>query len=105
MDESDALLLVGPGRPVDIGLAAEQDAPFLGRMNACKALISVDLPAPFSPSKASTSPASRCSDTSRRAVVPPKRLVMCSKLSRRSAKLFPPVPASLPDARMLSITS
>src|SRR6202165_399188 len=41
-------------------------------------LISVDLPAPLSPSKPSTSPLRRCRFTSRSAVTGPKRLAMCS---------------------------
>src|SRR6202035_2137790 len=41
-------------------------------------LISVDLPAPLSPSSPSTSPFFRCRLTSRSAVTGPKRLAMCS---------------------------
>src|ERR1041385_8655103 len=41
-------------------------------------LISVDLPAPLSPSRPSTSPFFRCRFTSRSAVTGPKRLAMCS---------------------------
>src|ERR1700732_1002617 len=41
-------------------------------------LISVDLPAPLSPSNPSTSPFFRCRLTSRSAVTGPKRLAMCS---------------------------
>src|SRR5208282_6753319 len=41
-------------------------------------LISVDLPAPLSPSSPSTSPLRRCRLTSRSAVTGPKRLAMCS---------------------------
>src|SRR5439155_21241782 len=41
-------------------------------------LISVDLPAPLSPSRPSTSPLRRCRFTSRSAVTGPKRLAMCS---------------------------
>src|ERR1700691_6154119 len=41
-------------------------------------LISVDLPAPLSPSSPSTSPFLRCRLTSRSAVTGPKRLAMCS---------------------------
>src|SRR5947207_4472202 len=41
-------------------------------------LISVDLPAPLSPSRPSTSPLRRCRLTSRSAVTGPKRLAMCS---------------------------
>src|SRR3954449_8619481 len=41
-------------------------------------LISVDLPAPLSPSRPRTSPLRRCMLMSRRAVTGPKRLVMCS---------------------------
>jgi hypothetical protein len=52
-------------------------------------LISVDLPAPFSPSSAKTSPGSSDSETSRNAVVPPKRFVIFSKLSKDGATLQP----------------
>src|SRR4029077_15945009 len=41
-------------------------------------LMSVDLPAPLSPSSPSTSPFFRCRLTSRSAVTGPKRLAMCS---------------------------
>src|SRR5271154_7141607 len=41
-------------------------------------LISVDLPAPLSPSRPSTSPFLRCRFTSRSAVTGPKLLAMCS---------------------------
>src|SRR5271166_3148705 len=41
-------------------------------------LISVDLPAPLSPSRPSTSPLRWCRLTSRSAVTGPKRLAMCS---------------------------
>src|SRR5256885_11654861 len=41
-------------------------------------LISVDLPAPLSPSRPSTSPLRTCRLTSRSAVTGPKRLAMCS---------------------------
>src|SRR5207245_664905 len=41
-------------------------------------LMRVDLPAPLSPSRPSTSPFLRCRLTSRSAVTGPKRLAMCS---------------------------
>src|SRR5436305_8325173 len=47
-------------------------------------LISVDLPAPLSPSSPSTSPLRRCTLTSRSAVTGPKRLAMCSTRSTSS---------------------
>src|SRR5271165_574640 len=47
-------------------------------------LISVDLPAPLSPSRPSTSPLRRCRLTSRSAVTGPKRLAMCSTRSTSS---------------------
>src|SRR5213595_3673558 len=47
-------------------------------------LISVDLPAPLSPSKPSTSPLRRCRLTSRNAVTGPKRLAMRSTRSTSS---------------------
>src|SRR5271163_4104691 len=53
-------------------------------------LISVDLPAPLSPSSPSTSPFLRCRLTSRSAVTGPKRLAMCSTRSTSSgAELGP----------------
>src|SRR5882672_7257899 len=50
-------------------------------------LISVDLPAPLSPSSPSTSPFFRCRLTSRSAVTGPKRLAMCSTRSTSSGAL------------------
>src|SRR5271166_2338016 len=47
-------------------------------------LIRVDLPAPLSPSRPSTSPLRRCRLTSRSAVTGPKRLAMCSTRSTSS---------------------
>src|SRR5579872_7397075 len=47
-------------------------------------LISVDLPAPLSPSRPSTSPLRRCRLTSRSAVTGPKRFAMCSTRSTSS---------------------
>src|ERR1700709_2179944 len=47
-------------------------------------LISVDLPAPLSPSSPSTSPFLRCRLTSLSAVTGPKRLEMCSTRSTSS---------------------
>ena len=49
-------------------------------------LISVDLPAPLSPSRPSTSPLRRCRLTSRSATVGPKRLAMCSTRSTSSSR-------------------
>src|ERR1044072_6922885 len=46
--------------------------------------ISVDLPAPLSPSRPSTSPLRRCRLTSRSAVTGPKRLATCSTRSTSS---------------------
>src|SRR5207253_4308378 len=48
-------------------------------------LISVDLPAPLSPSRPSTSPLRRWRLTSRSAVTGPKRLAMCSTRKTSSA--------------------
>src|ERR671930_1365654 len=48
-------------------------------------LISVDLPAPLSPSSPSTSPFLRCRLTSRSAVTGPKRLETCS--TRRTSSV------------------
>src|SRR5271155_5181824 len=47
-------------------------------------LIRVDLPAPLSPSRPSTSPLRRCRFTSRSAVTGPNRLAMCSTRSTSS---------------------
>src|SRR3954453_10288445 len=47
-------------------------------------LMSVDLPAPLSPSRPSTSPLRRCRLMSRSAVTGPKRLEMCSTRSTSS---------------------
>src|SRR5882724_9040485 len=51
-------------------------------------LISVDLPAPLSPSRPSTSPFFRCRLTSRSAVTGPKRLAMCSTRRTSSGALL-----------------
>ena len=58
-------------------------------------LISVDLPAPLSPSRPSTSPLRRCRLTSRSAVTGPKRLAMCSTRSTSSGA------ETRPDDRLL----
>src|SRR3954469_4662594 len=55
-------------------------------------LISVDLPAPLSPSRPSTSPLRRCRLTSLSAVTGPKRLAMCS--TRRTSSGAEPGPAT-----------
>src|ERR1700722_9889319 len=47
-------------------------------------LIKVDLPAPLSPAKASTSPGWRVNDTSLSAWRPPKRFEICSRSNRGS---------------------
>src|SRR6202050_5918827 len=61
--------------------------------NPQRILISVDLPAPLSPSSPSTSPFLRCRCTSRSAVTGPKRLAMCSTRSTSSgAELGPTTP-------------
>src|ERR1700742_274344 len=52
--------------------------PPSGRWKPEMILISVDLPAPLSPSSPSTSPFLRCRLISRRAVTGPKRLATCS---------------------------
>src|SRR3954453_12293606 len=69
-------------------------------------LISVDLPAPLSPSRPRTSPLRRCRLMSRRAVTGPKRLPTCS--TRRTSSFawdssgctlgWSATTASLPDA-------
>src|ERR1700751_824599 len=55
-------------------------------------LMSVDLPAPLSPSSPSTSPFFRCRLTSRSAVTGPKRLEMCSTRRTSSDTAPPPEP-------------
>ena len=51
-------------------------APASGRIVPVATFMSVDLPAPFSPSRACTSPGSTSSETSVRAATPPKLLEM-----------------------------
>src|SRR5215212_143146 len=58
-------------------------------------LISVDLPAPLSPSRPSTSPLPRRRLTSRSAVTGPKRLEMCSTRRTSSDTAPPPYPADV----------
>src|ERR1700758_4539382 len=54
-------------------------------------LISVDLPAPLSPSRPRTSPFLRCRLTSRSATTGPKRLAMCStRRTSSGAEVGPP---------------
>src|ERR1700745_3653408 len=53
-------------------------------------LISVDLPAPLSPSSPSTSPFFRCRLMSRSAVTGPNRFAMCSTRSTSSGELDGP---------------
>src|SRR5438094_8834855 len=50
-------------------------------------LMKVDLPAPFSPTSACTSPAARSNDTPRSACTPANVLVMCAASKRSPAKL------------------
>src|SRR5271166_2647989 len=62
-------------------------------------LISVDLPAPLSPSRPSTSPFLRCRFTSRSAVTGPKLLEMCSTRSTSSgAELGPTTLCSMTES-------
>ena len=58
--------------PFDL-LAANLDVPASGRTSPDAIPISVDLPAPFSPSSAWTSPAKAVNETSLTATTPPKR--------------------------------
>src|ERR1044072_6243659 len=72
--------------------------------------ISVDLPAPLSPSRPSTSPLRRCMLMSRRAVTGPKLLVMCSTRRTSSdaavgATMCSPLIAWSANARPLSHAS
>src|SRR5689334_5135170 len=62
-------------------------------------LISVDLPAPLSPSKQVTSPASTCSETSLRAITLPKNLLTRSSSSRCAA--VPPFVLAVTSPRLL----
>src|SRR6202012_271197 len=59
--------------------------PVSGFWNPARILISVDLPAPLSPSRPSTSPLRRCRLMSRRATVGPNRLPTCSTRSTSSS--------------------
>src|SRR5437588_10630564 len=61
-------------------------------------LMSVDLPAPLSPSNPSTSPFFRCRFTSRSAVTGPKRLAMCSTRRTSSGADSGPTTAAAPVA-------
>src|SRR4051794_18666680 len=62
-------------------------------------LISVDLPAPLSPSRPSTSPLPRCRLTSRSAVTGPKRLATCSTTRTSSAGTAAPL-SHTPDVHI-----
>ena len=89
----------GPGRPSrrrargppsrrrrDVRSPSRMIAPASRRCTPLIALISVDLPAPLSPSSASTSPRATSSDTPSSATTAPKRLVAsrtCSTGARR----------------------
>jgi hypothetical protein len=77
MNEGDLLLFIGPGRMVCIEFFLEQDAAFIRRMNI--------------------SPAAKSRETSRKAVVPPKRLVMFSNaMSLCSTATLPVQPEVFP---------
>src|SRR5207247_6457645 len=65
--------------------------PASGRWKPAMILISVDLPAPLSPSSPRTSPLRRWRLTSRRAVTGPKRLETCST-RRTSSGIAAPLP-------------
>ena len=76
-----ARIRVGSGRST--GLAADRDRAGRRRARApVITLISVDFPAPFSPTSAWTSPGRRSNDTPRRAWTPPKATAMSERLSR-----------------------
>src|SRR6202012_5286591 len=68
--------------------------PVSGFWNPAMILISVDLPAPLSPNSPSTSPLRRCRLMSRRAVVGPKLLAMCSTRSTSSGAELGPTTGS-----------
>src|SRR5947209_12655474 len=66
--------------------------PVSGLWNPDRILISVDLPAPLSPSRPSTSPLRRCRLMSRSAVVGPNRLETCStRRTSSGAELGPTI--------------
>src|ERR1700729_992609 len=73
--------------------------PESGRWKPQRILISVDLPAPLSPSRPSTSPLRRCRLTSRSAVTGPKRLAMCSTRSTSSSAAVGPTTFSAATVR------
>src|SRR3954463_6325541 len=73
--------------------------PSSGRWKPEMILISVDLPAPLSPSRPSTSPLRRCRLISRSAVTGPKRL---ATPSTRSTSLFSDT-AALPHASDIGV--
>ncbi len=62
------------GAVEDDGLAVEQHLTGVRPVHPARVLISVDLPAPFSPARACTSPGSSSRETSRRARTAPKDL-------------------------------
>ena len=65
--------------------------PSSGRWAPVITLISVDLPAPFSPTKAWTSPARRSNETFRKACNSGKRLADSRQLQQRRHEAIPPV--------------
>src|SRR4051812_42375661 len=75
------------------GWPSTSNSPSSGEVSPYSTFISVDLPAPFSPSKASTSPGSSCRSMPLLATSEPKRLTMPrpSRTGRLGADIRHPV--------------
>ena len=82
------------GPPSLASLPKRKISPASGRTKPLRILTSVDLPAPFSPSSACTSPGRTASDTSSRATVAPKCF-----LSPTTSNADAPLPLSSTAAR------
>src|SRR5678816_3538777 len=65
-----------------MGAPASEISPESGGTAPVKTLINVDFPAPFSPTKACTSPLRSSNEASRKACTPAKDFVTCSALSK-----------------------
>src|SRR3954447_22171564 len=82
----------------DTASPSKRTSPSSGRRTPVSTLISVDLPAPFSPTSACTSPGSSANETSSSATTPEKRLVT-SRTSRIGSS------ATLTSVRVLDVVA
>ncbi len=89
VDRADAHRLGVLGRPDETSFPSIVIVPFSGCSTPVRTLIRVDLPAPFSPSRAWISPFLRVKSTSSRAFTPGKDLCECPSSSRSCYQTLP----------------